>query len=230
VPADGTVAVTATMESLVHRLQAKPVAVGRLEGPDVIALDQEREAPQIQDVVSGAEISRGGDNNAGDALKRAPGLTLVGGRFIYVRGMGERYSSTLLNGSTLPSPEPERRVVPLDLFPADVIESLSISKAYSPELPGEFGGGTVTIKTRGIPEGFNLSLGVSSGWRTRTTDERGLTYDGGHRDWTGFDDGTRNLPSLVSQAAEAKPLFPDASGQNGYSLAELERWSGSASR
>lgn len=223
VPEGGVATVRPTMEPLVHR-GVQVVRVPRLEDSVALAVDLERNSFRVEDVLSGSEIAKSGADNAASAVLRLPGLTVVGGRFVYVRGMGERYSSTLLNGSTLPSPEPERRVVPLDLFPAGVIETVSVSKAYSPELPGEFGGGTVLIKTRGIPEAWNLSIGVSSGWLTRTTDRRGLTYDGGHRDWTGFDDGSRNLPSLVEQAAEAKPLHPDATGQKGYSLSELERF------
>ncbi|MEW5854640.1 MAG: TonB-dependent receptor [Myxococcota bacterium] len=177
----------------------------------------------VTETISAAEVSRAGDSDAASALRRVTGLTLVGGRYIYVRGLGERYSSTLLNGATLPSPEPERRVVPLDLIPSAVIEEMVIHKTYSPELPAEFGGGTIALRTRGIPEEFTLKLNATSGYRAGTTFERGLTYHGGRLDVLGVDDGTRALPTDVDRASSSQPLLErDQFSTRGYTAGELE--------
>ena len=99
------------------------------------------------------EMSRSGDGDAAAALRRVVGLTVVGGKYVFVRGMGDRYSSSLFNGSMLPSPEPELRVVPLDLFPSSILESVVIQKSWSPDMPGEFGGGVVQLRTIKPPQG-----------------------------------------------------------------------------
>ena len=179
----------------------------------------------IVEKLDAAAVTRSGDSDAGGALRRVTGLSLVGGRYVYVRGLGERYSSTLLNGATLPSPEPERRVVPMDVFPTVVIDSLTIHKTFSPELPGEFGGGTVDIRTRGIPEKFTLKANASLGVRTGTTFQRGLSYRGGNLDVLGVDDGTRALPSDVRRASDKQPLLErDQFSKRGYTAPQLEAY------
>jgi outer membrane receptor protein involved in Fe transport len=146
-------------------------------------------------------MAKSGDSDAAGALKRVTGVTVVGGKYVFVRGLGERYSSTLLNGSTLPSPEPERRVVPLDMFPADLLESLVIQKTFSPDMPGEFGGGSVQIRTKSFPEELTAKLSFSTGFVLGTTFYKGLMYEGGRTDWLGIDDGTRSLPKVVEAAS-----------------------------
>ena len=108
--------------------------------------------------------------------QRVTGLSLVGGRFVYVRGLGDRYSLALLNGSPLPSPEPLRRVVPLDIFPTSVIASSVVQKSYSVAYPGEFGGGVINLTTLAVPEETYLSIGGSIGGNSETTGELGYTY------------------------------------------------------
>ncbi len=136
----------------------------------IAGLTAERRASgDVVDVVGAEQMSRAGDSDAASALKRVTGLTIVGGRYIYVRGMGERYASTLLNGAALPSPEPERRVVPLDLFPTGVLGAVVVQKTWSPDLPAEFGGGAVLLRTRRVPEEAFFEASVSTGFRPGTT-------------------------------------------------------------
>jgi outer membrane receptor protein involved in Fe transport len=161
-----------------------------------------RETSEVASIVTPEDLVRQGDDTAAQALTRLAGLSVVSGRFVYVRGLGERYSSALLNGSPLPSPEPLQRVVPLDLFPSNVLAGVNVQKTYSPNLPGEFGGGLIDLRTVDVPEESFLALGASVGMNTETSLKRGLTYYGGDSDWTGFDDGTRELPLLVRQGIE----------------------------
>src|SRR5690606_28750288 len=114
-------------------------------------------------------------------------------------------SSALLNGAQIPSPDPTRRVVPLDLFPTDLLSGIVVQKTWSADMPGEFAGGTVQLRTRGAPEDFLLRAQGSFGYNDGTTGEDGLRYDGGGRDWTGRDDGSRDAPpGLLS----SEPLPP----------------------
>ena len=159
-----------------------------------------RATPEVVSVLSEADIARTADGDIAGSLSRVTGLSLVGGRFIYVRGLGERYSSALLNGSPLPSPEPLRRVTPLDLFPTSIIASTVVQKSYSANFPGEFGGGLINLTTKSkVDEPFlNLSFDVSGD--SETTFELGYTYFGSDSDFTGFDDGTRTLPAAFQRA------------------------------
>ena len=122
------------------------VVLGRTEG------SIQRSTTQVVSVLTNEDIARTGEGDIAGALGRVTGLTVVGDGFVYVRGLGDRYSLALLNGSPLPSPEPLRRAVPLDLFPTDVIASSLVQKTYSPNFSGEFGGGVINLTTLNIPK------------------------------------------------------------------------------
>ena len=166
-----------------------------------------RTTPEVISVLSAADIARTGEGDIAGALQRVTGLSVVGGRFVYVRGLGERYSLALLNGSPLPSPEPLRRVVPLDIFPTSVIASSVVQKSYSVNYPGEFGGGVINLTTRSAPEEPFLTVGMSTGGDTETTFQRAYGYYGGDYDWTGFDDGTRSVPRPLLNAMNSNKLI-----------------------
>ena len=168
-----------------------------ISGSLASVMAERRESDGVTDVLSAEQISRAGDSDAAGALKRVTGLTLVNGQYIYVRGLGERYSSVVLNDAVIPSPDPTRRVVPLSLFPTDVIEAVVVQKTASADLPAEFGGGTVQLRTVSFPPEPMAKLSVSLGYRDDTTTEDGLDYEGSETDWLGFDDGSRDLPESL---------------------------------
>ncbi|MBC8044019.1 MAG: carboxypeptidase-like regulatory domain-containing protein, partial [Rhizobacter sp.] len=124
-------------------------------------LTQQRKSTTVQDAISAELIRRTPDSDAGEAVKRVTGVSLVGGKFVFVRGLGERYSNTQLNGVTIPSPEPEKKVVPFDIIPANLIENIITIKTFQPDQPGTFGGGLVRIKTKEFPDEFLLNIGVA---------------------------------------------------------------------
>jgi outer membrane receptor protein involved in Fe transport len=162
-----------------------------------------RRATQVVSVLSAEDIARTGEGDIAGALQRVTGLSVVGNGFVFVRGLGDRYSLALLNGSPLPSPEPLRRVVPLDIFPTSVIASALVQKSYSVNYPGEFGGGVINLTTRAIPREPFLTIGVSGGVDTETTARLGYTYYGSDLDSLGFDDGTRDFPQPLRDAVTA---------------------------
>ncbi len=162
-------------------------------------------------VLSSADIARTGEGDIAGALQRVTGLSVVGGRFVYVRGLGERYSLALLNGSPIPSPEPLRRVVPLDLFPTNILASSVVQKTYSVNFPGEFGGGVINLTTKSSPDEPFIEYGISVGANTETTGQLGFTYFGSRSDFTGFDNGTRDVPSgLAAALASGNPVVAGA--------------------
>ncbi|MEY4619266.1 MAG: hypothetical protein RIS65_438 [Pseudomonadota bacterium] len=161
-----------------------------------------KNAAQVVSVLSSADIERTGEGDIAGALSRVTGLSVVGSGFVYVRGLGDRYSLALLNGSPLPSPEPLKRVVPLDLFPTSVIASSLVQKTYSANFPGEFGGGVINLTTKAIPRETFLTVGGDLSVNSETTNQLGYTYYGSSQDWSGFDNGNRDLkPALASYLA-----------------------------
>ena len=161
-----------------------------------------RETAAVASIVTTEDLVRQGDDSAAAALTRLSGLSVVSGRFVYVRGLGERYSSALLNGSPLPSPEPLQRVVPLDLFPSSILAGVNVQKTYSVNYPGEFGGGVVDLRSISVPTEPFFAFGGSLGVNDETSLKQGLTYYGGDWDLSGFDDGTRELPLLIRRGIE----------------------------
>lgn len=163
----------------------------------------------VADLIGSEQISKSGDSDAGASLRRVTGLSLVDGKYVYVRGLGERYSSTLLNSAMVPSPDPSRRVVPLDLFPASVIENMVVQKGYSPEMPGEFGGGVIQIKTKSLPAKKYIKISLSA-----QLEDVGPTqsYEGSDKDWSGYDSGLRSMPkeiqNYVNQGKDLTSLSP----------------------
>jgi len=160
--------------------------------------DPTRSSSQVLSVLSSEQIARTGEGNIAGALGRVTGLSVVGSGFVYVRGLGDRYSLAMLNGSPLPSPEPLRRVVPLDLFPTGLMASSLVQKSYSVNYPGEFGGGVINLTTKATPEEGFLTLTVGGSWDTETTGQLGYSYYGSKTDWTGFDNGQRNIPPALA--------------------------------
>jgi outer membrane receptor protein involved in Fe transport len=158
-----------------------------------------KSSDQVVAVLGGADIARTGEGNIAGALGRVTGLSVVGSGLVYVRGLGDRYSLALLNGSPLPSPEPLRRVVPLDLFPSGVIASSLVQKSYSVNFPGEFGGGVINLTTKAVPRDPFLTIGVGVSGDSETTGHLGYTYFGsGDSDFSGFDDGGRAVPPALA--------------------------------
>ena len=156
-----------------------------------------RSATSVGDAVSAQEIARSPDRNAADAAKRIVGATVVEGKYVVVRGLGDRYSNSLLNGTPLPSPEPDRQAVPLDLFPSLILSDITVAKTFTPDIPGDFAGGSVRINTRELPDHFIFQATLSAGLNTQSTFADRLSYTGSSTDWLGIDSGARAFPGEV---------------------------------
>ncbi len=167
--------------------------------------DEKRATSEISSLLTPEKLQRQGDSDIAEALRRVTGLSLSQGKFIVVRGLNERYSNLTLNGSPLPSPEPLRRVAPLDLFPTSVIGTALVQKTYSPEFSGEFGGGLIELRSKGLPDEPFFDVRVGATLDTESTAKDGLTFDGGEWDWAGFGDSTYNVPSFLAGAINANP-------------------------
>ena len=153
-------------------------------------------ASTVSDTISAEEIRGGTSSDASEAIEKVTGVTTMND-FVFVRGLDPRYSGTTLNNALLASTEPERRVVPLDLFPASLIDNIKVQKTYAPNLPGEFSAGLVQVETTEFPTRPTLNVSYSIGFNSQTQGRTFLDYPGGGRDFFGFDDGTRALPGAI---------------------------------
>ena len=177
--------------------------------------DEKRTTSEVSNLLDAEALSLLADTSVGDALSRVTGLSLVGDKYVYVRGLGERYSSTLLDSARISSPVPFQKTVPLDIVPNSIVRNLLVQKTFSPSYPGDFSGGVVLIRTKATPEENYASVKVQAGGNSQTTGGDGLSYHGGGSDNWGFDDGTRNIPDnvkvLTSEQFEATP-WPQSAG------------------
>jgi outer membrane receptor protein involved in Fe transport len=164
---------------------------------DSALLAERRFATTVSDAIGAEQIARSPDSNASDAAKRMVGATVQDNRYIVVRGLGGRYSLTLLNGVPLPSPDPDVPAAPLDLFPAALVANLTVNKTFSPDLPASFAGGALGIETRTYPTKFSFKAKVGLGNNTESSFRSLNTQHGGSLDLLGFDDGSRALPSTI---------------------------------
>lgn len=214
-----------SLEEQAITLDAIRVTAERERGSTSYLLDERRTADGMVESVGSQEIGRRPDSDAADVAQRMAGVTVADGKYVYVRGLGERYSQTTLNGSSIPSPEPEREVVPLDLFPSGFLESLQTQKSYTPDMAADFSGGTVKIVTRDFPSHLMGRFGVSTSVNTQSQFEDGfLRYPGGGTNWLGMDDGSRAQPEVMEElmggirSGQRLPNDPDQLVQVGEAL------------
>gem|GEM_PF-261000 len=178
------------------------VASTVLKNTDAGMLAERQKALSLSDAISGIEMSRAGASNAADAMKKVTGATIMDGKYVYVRGLGERYNITLLDGVEAPSPDPDKQAVPLDIFPAPLIDNIATIKAATADMSANWAGGCLDIRTKALPEKPLLTLTVGAGANTITTFRKDfLTYDGGRLDWLAIDDGTRAVPERLADTS-----------------------------
>lgn len=203
-----SVTVNFALGNAVVQLQAVAVTAAPTNATSedaLLAIQKSRSV--VSDGISAEAIRRAPGANAGEAIVRVTGVSIVDNKFAVVRGLAERYSNTLLNGVELPSPEPLKKIVPLDLFPSSLLESIVVSKTATPDKPGDFAGGSVEVTTKEFPNDrvaeFNWSMGGGSQATFRTSiphlAPRGL-------DWLGFDQGgRRRMPAIEVTPGIATP-------------------------
>jgi TonB-dependent receptor len=199
------------------------VVVGsRIRGGIATLVAERRESKAVADVIGAEQMARSGDSNAAAALARVTGITVIDGRYVIVRGMGERYSTMTLNRLQVASPDPTRRVVPLDIFPAGVIDSVVVQKSYTPDLPGEFGGGLVQLRSRDYPHEFSFNVNAATGGNFSTLLRERVAYEGGKYDLLGVDDGGRQLPDQFHDP-RGKITFENEALGTGYPQDEINQ-------
>lgn len=173
------------------------------------AVNEMKNSDEVVEVVSNKEMSAKGDNKASDAAKRVSGVSIVEGKYAFIRGLSDRYSKTFINGAEIPGLDPDRVAVQLDLFPSVFIQSMNVVKTFSPDLPGDFTGGLIDIKTRESFDSLTIKASIGVSYNPQVNyNSNYLGYSGGSTDWLGFDDGTRDFSDEVNQLTESREDFP----------------------
>ncbi|MBX7155700.1 MAG: carboxypeptidase regulatory-like domain-containing protein [Candidatus Kapaibacterium sp.] len=213
--------------------QKQVVVEGRKnsESQDAV-LVQRKNATNVSDGVSAEEMKRLPDSDAGQALKRVSGVTVVGDKYVYVRGVSERYNNTTLNGASLTSTEPDKKAFSFDMFPSDLLESANVIKSFTADLPGNFAGGLVQLKTIDFPDGYSVRVGTSFAGSDNLLFSKNSFegYSGGASDRWAMDDGTRALPSsMPGNRSEMNTLLSSARSYYAGNVTEAtkaaaERW------
>jgi hypothetical protein len=186
---------------------------------------QRQKAATVSDNISAQQIQKSPDSKASEIVMRVPAVTIRNDKFIVVRGLGERYSSALLNGSRLASTDPNKRVVPLDLFPADFIDAITLIKTYTPDLPGDFAGGLLDITLREFPAQFTYSIGLNTSVNTAATFQDFGTYHAcGGKDYFGFGADCRSLPGIFGNHQNPSTENPTTPQMRTYVGSLLNNW------
>ena len=215
VKAGQTTKVDVTLEEASATMKEVVVTAEALQNTESSIVKEQKNSLEIVEGISGEMISKNGSSDGADVLKKMTGVTISDGKFAYIRGVGDRYNNTMLNGANLPSTEPEKKSFSYDIFPANLIESIITAKTFTPDKPADFTGGLVQIKTIEFPEKLFLNLSMSSSYNTFGTGKDAFTYNGGSR-WLGTDDGTRSLPSTVpgTRLSSADPVALQSIGRS----------------
>lgn len=175
---------------------------------EIALLTLKKKSTAMVDGISAARISQIGDGTAVEAAKRVTGVTVEGGKYVYIRGLGDRYSKTTLNGMDIPGLDPDKNTIQMDIFPTDLISNIVVSKSFTAEQPADFTGGLLNIETKAFPDKKIGSFSISTSYNpAMNLNPNYLTYQGGKLDFLGFDDGTRRLPAGARGSSIPTPIF-----------------------
>jgi outer membrane receptor protein involved in Fe transport len=211
---DETTVLNIALKTSIENLDEVVVTAEAIKSGEAGLLSIQRKAIAVQDGISAEELSKSTDGNVGSAMKRVSGVSVVGGKDVYVRGLGNRYSNVQLNGSPIPSTNPNKKEAPVDILSSGIVDNIVVQKTYTPDQSGEFSGGSVQIITKEFPNDPNITFSYTTGVNTNSSFKNYLGYNGGSTDFLGFDSGFRKLPtdvedSQISNTQEAGRIVND---------------------
>lgn len=195
VPTGKAVTLNVELEEEIASLQGVTITETRKKDSEISVMSAIRNSNLVINGVSREQIARSQDRDASEVIRRVPGITLVEGRFVMVRGLSERYNEVWLNNSVTPSSEADVKAFSFDAIPGGMIDNILVFKTPAPELPASFAGAAIQVYTRNNPDKNSTSLSYSASYRENTTFKNFEKFKGGGLDFLGFDDGTRSLPS-----------------------------------
>ncbi len=200
------------MAEAVEELEAVVVTAEVIKTSEAALLTVKKKSANLMDGISSASFKKIGDSNAAGAVKRVTGVSVEGGKYVYVRGLGDRYTKTMLNSMDIPGLDPDRNSLQIDIFPTNLLNNMVIVKSATANLPADFTGGLVNIETKDFPEEkvFDVSFGVTYNPSMHFKNDA-LTYEGSSTDWLGFDTNLRELPAIANNRDLPLVFFDDDS-------------------
>ncbi|CAH8287245.1 TonB-dependent receptor [Mariniflexile fucanivorans] len=181
-------------------------------------LNLQKNSATLMDGLSIESIKKTGASSIASAIKSVPGVSVQEGKFVFVRGLGDRYTKSILNGMDIPGLDPDKNTIQMDIFPTNILENIIIVKSASAELPADFTGGVVDIITKDFPSKKQMQFSVSGSFNpTMHFKDNYVNYKGSNTDFLGFDDGTRALPINKLQN------IPNPAATNNSSLEPITR-------
>lgn len=194
VGASEEVIVNITLNPSSNALEEVVLTVSAKKNNEAAVLAIQKGAVTLLDGLSAQTIRKSGDSNVAAAIKRIPGVSIQGGKFVYVRGLGDRYSKTLLGGLEVPGLDPDRNTLQLDVFPTNLIENILINKSASADLPADFTGGLVDVILKDFSAIPEYSISVSAGYNAATNLKDAPALPGYSLNGLSFDSGVNELP------------------------------------
>lgn len=214
-PGEVTLVGTIRLGESVEQMEEVVVRAQVVRETEAALLTVKRKSPNLIDGISSETFSKIGDSDAAGAIKRVPGVSVQGGQYVFVRGLGDRYTKTTLNSMEIPGLDPDRNAVQMDIFPTNLINNIVVYKSFTPDLAADFVGGIVDVELKDFPATKVSSFSISTTYNPDMHFRNDfLTYKGGSTDFLGFDDGTRELP----YDAQENGQLPNATNQERIEL------------
>lgn len=195
------------LQTTSHVIKDVVVTAQRRTDTDVNMLSVTRKGLTIANGITSQQIARSQDKDASEVIRRVPGVTIRDGKFVIVRGLTERYNSVWLNSSSTPSSESDVRAFSFDVIPSGQIDNILIYKTPAPELPADFAGAMINIKTKSLIDRNSISVSASVGYNQLSTGKTFYSSQGSKTDWLGYDNSVRVIPANVPETSEYKKLF-----------------------
>ncbi|NBB76123.1 MAG: TonB-dependent receptor, partial [Bacteroidetes bacterium] len=209
---------TIQLQKAVEEMEEVVVTAELMNISEAAMMTTKMRSSQMIDGISAEKFRVIGDSDAAEALKRVTGVSIEDGQYVYVRGLGDRYTKTMLNSVDIPSLDPDRNSLQVDLFPTNLIDNMIITKTAVAEMPADFTGGIVNIETKDFPEAPIFDVSLSLGYNPNMHfNSNFMTYDGSSTDFLGFDNGARELPDGARSGSIPTPV----SGASGEQVQEF---------
>ncbi|WP_339901683.1 TonB-dependent receptor [uncultured Cyclobacterium sp.] len=207
------------MSEFTSDLETVTITAEAIRTTEAALMTVKRNAPQLMDGISAAAFRQIGDGDAASAIKRVTGVSIEGGKYVYIRGLGDRYTKTVLNGMDIPGLDPDRNTIQMDIFPTNIIDNIIVSKSFTSNLSADFTGGVVDIETKDFPEEKTMRLSISGGYNpSMHFNSDFLTTEGSNTDFLGFDNGFRDIPT---KGIAEIPQYADVVGSPGGEQGQL---------
>ncbi|TYP95575.1 TonB-dependent Receptor Plug Domain [Fodinibius salinus] len=199
-PGEVTVVDNIQLQTATEHMEEVVVSAESINISEAALLTKKKNSPNFLDGISSETITQTGASDAADALKKVTGVSIQGGKYVYVRGLGDRYTKTMLNSVEIPSLDPTKNSLQVDIFPTSLIQNMVINKTATAELPADFTGGIVNIETIDFPEKPIFNVSASTNYNPAMHfNNNFLTNSGSKTDFLGFDSGARALPELAKE-------------------------------